>query len=66
MGLVEDELKQLKDVVSGLDSRIKTLEQRAIGSTPIADEVRMVLIGPPGAGMVLFPLAADFQATLCT
>lgn len=50
MGLVEDELKQLKDVVSGLESRIKRLEQRGTGSSPSTEEVRMILIGPPGAG----------------
>lgn len=52
MGFVEDELKQLKDVIGSLDSRIKNLEQRATGS-PVAvstEEIRMLLIGPPGAG----------------
>lgn len=52
MGFVEDELKQLKDVIGNLDSRIKSLEQRATGSVaPVStEEVRMLLIGPPGAG----------------
>ncbi|PNP41316.1 adenylate kinase 1 [Trichoderma gamsii] len=51
MGFVEDELKHLRDVISGLDSRIKQLEQRATGSTSIdAESLRMILIGPPGAG----------------
>ncbi|PHH61567.1 hypothetical protein CDD81_8148 [Ophiocordyceps australis] len=52
MGFVEDELLQLKDVVSNLDSRIKRLEQRATGSSSPAtsEELRMILIGPPGAG----------------
>ncbi|KAM4059291.1 adenylate kinase domain-containing protein [Hirsutella rhossiliensis] len=50
MGFVEDELKQLKDVISALDSRIKRLEQRATGSSPSTEEIRMILIGPPGAG----------------
>jgi adenylate kinase len=54
MGFVEDELKQLKDVIGNLDSRIKSLEQRATGSVaPVStEEVRMLLIGPPGAGML--------------
>ena len=54
MGFVEDELKQLKDVISNLDSRIKQLEQRATGSGPVTtQDIRMILIGPPGAGMLL-------------
>lgn len=50
MGLVEDELKQLKDVVGTLESRIKSLEQRATGTSTTTQELRMLLIGPPGAG----------------
>ncbi|KAI5456287.1 adenylate kinase-domain-containing protein [Mariannaea sp. PMI_226] len=50
MGFVEDELKQLKDVLGNLDARIKKLEQRATGSAPTTEEIRMILIGPPGAG----------------
>ena len=50
MGLVEDELKQLKDVVGTLESRIKRLEQRATGTSTTPQELRMLLIGPPGAG----------------
>ncbi|CAM1509266.1 Fc.00g030050.m01.CDS01 [Cosmosporella sp. VM-42] len=50
MGFVEDELKQLKDVLGNLDTRIKKLEQRATGSAPTTEEIRMILIGPPGAG----------------
>ncbi|KAM5345600.1 hypothetical protein ACJ41O_011461 [Fusarium nematophilum] len=50
MGFVEDELKQLKDVISTLDSRIKKLEARATGSPVSTEDIRMILIGPPGAG----------------
>lgn len=50
MGLVEDELKQLKSLVSNLESRIKNLESPGSGAGSTADEVRMILIGPPGAG----------------
>lgn len=50
MGFVEDELKQLKSVLSSLDTRIKTLEARATGSPVSTEEIRMILIGPPGAG----------------
>ena len=52
MGLIEDEVKRLTGVVEGLESRIKQLEQKSFGSSSkSADEVRMILIGPPGAGM---------------
>ncbi|KAH7320295.1 adenylate kinase cytosolic [Stachybotrys elegans] len=51
MGFVEDELKQLKDVISNLDSRIKRLEQSTSGAPSSANkDLRMILIGPPGAG----------------
>lgn len=52
MGFVEDELKQLKDVIGNLESRVKQLEGRAGGSSSsmTTDEIRMILVGPPGAG----------------
>lgn len=53
MGLVDDEVRRLSEVVNGLESRIKSLEERALGGAPTpttADELRMILIGPPGAG----------------
>ncbi|KHN99258.1 Adenylate kinase [Metarhizium album ARSEF 1941] len=50
MGFVEDELKQLNEVMGNLDSRIKQLEKRATGSSPSTEEIRMVIMGPPGAG----------------
>lgn len=53
MGFVEDELKRLNDVVDGLSSRVKQLEHRSTGSSSTAEEVRMILIGPPGAGSSL-------------
>jgi adenylate kinase len=51
MGIVEDELKQLKDIVSSLESRIKKLEAPGLGLSSSTEELRMILIGPPGAGM---------------
>lgn len=51
MGIVEDELNQLKGVVANLESRIKRLEERGTGSSPSTEELRMILIGPPGAGL---------------
>lgn len=52
MGLVEDEVQRLRDIVNGFESRIQKLEERALGApaSSTADEVRMILIGPPGAG----------------
>jgi adenylate kinase len=50
MGFIEDELKQLKDVISTIDTRIKKLESRATGGPVSTEEIRMILIGPPGAG----------------
>lgn len=50
MGFVEDELKQLKEVIGNLDSRIKQLEKRTTGSSPSTEEIRMIIMGPPGAG----------------
>ncbi|KAF4591519.1 adenylate kinase [Ophiocordyceps camponoti-floridani] len=46
----ENELKQLHNVITSLDKRIEQLEQRATGSSQSNEEVRMILIGPPGAG----------------
>lgn len=51
MGAVEEEVKRLHGFVSSLEARIKTLEERQFGSPKSAEEVRMILIGPPGAGM---------------
>ncbi|KIL89782.1 adenylate kinase 1 [Fusarium avenaceum] len=50
MGFIEDELKQLKDVISTIDTRIKKLESRATGGPVSTEDIRMILIGPPGAG----------------
>ena len=50
MGFIEDELKQLKDVISTIDTRIKKLEARATGGSVSTEEIRMILMGPPGAG----------------
>ncbi|RYO94799.1 hypothetical protein DL764_007777 [Monosporascus ibericus] len=53
MGVIDEEFKRLQDVVTGLEERVKRLEQRqsgdAVSRTP-ADALRMILIGPPGAG----------------
>lgn len=54
MGLVDDEVQRLRDLVHGFETRIKALEERALGgsgaSAKSTEEIRMLLIGPPGAG----------------
>lgn len=47
-----EELKYLKSLVDQLNEKIKSLEEKAKSSvTPTpAQQLRMILIGPPGAG----------------
>jgi adenylate kinase len=65
MGIVDDELKHLKDVVTGLESRIKRLEQRSTGTAPSTEEIRMILIGPPGAGTQMQPRVRLIAENTC-
>lgn len=51
MGIIDNEMKRLQDVVSGLEDRVRRLEQRQSGESN--ESVRMILMGPPGAGMLL-------------
>jgi len=50
-----DELEYLKDLVRQLNDKIHSLEQKAKSALPShatpAEQLRMILIGPPGAGM---------------
>ncbi|EJT79248.1 adenylate kinase 1 [Gaeumannomyces tritici R3-111a-1] len=52
MGAIEDQIKRLGSVIEVLDARVKKLEQSAglSAGSPTAQELRMILIGPPGAG----------------
>lgn len=51
MGIIEDEVKNLQAKLDGLETRIKTLESRQFGGPgTTAEQIRMILIGPPGAG----------------
>ncbi|KAF6821327.1 adenylate kinase [Colletotrichum sojae] len=52
MSLAEEAFKKLASTVENLESRIKALEDRAAGGSGklSTEEVRMILIGPPGAG----------------
>lgn len=52
----EGAVQELQDLVDKLTSRVKELEDRlqhvSVGTTHSASEgIRMVLMGPPGAGM---------------
>ncbi|KAI1438587.1 adenylate kinase-domain-containing protein [Xylaria sp. CBS 124048] len=50
MGAIDTEFKRLQDVVTSLEDRVKRLEQRQSGEPITAENVRMILMGPPGAG----------------
>ncbi len=52
MGVIDNEMKKLQDVVSGLEDRVRRLEQRQSGESITSESVRMILMGPPGAGML--------------
>jgi adenylate kinase len=52
----DDTVKALQDLVNKLESRVKQLEDKLThtqGGTKHTDQegVRMILMGPPGAGM---------------
>ncbi|KAI1354103.1 adenylate kinase-domain-containing protein [Xylaria sp. FL0043] len=50
MGAIDSEFKRLHDVVTSLEERVKRLEQRQSGQPLTTESIRMILIGPPGAG----------------
>ncbi|KAH8677692.1 adenylate kinase-domain-containing protein [Xylariales sp. PMI_506] len=50
MGIIDNEVQRLHDIVSALEKRVEKLEQRQTGESKTADTLRMILIGPPGAG----------------
>lgn len=50
MSPIDTEFKRLQDVVSGLEQRVKQLEQRQGGGSSVPESVRMIIMGPPGAG----------------
>jgi adenylate kinase len=53
MGYLDDEVKRLQGVIANLEGRVQALENRQFGDSQkkTAEEIRMILIGPPGAGM---------------
>ncbi|KAK3372768.1 adenylate kinase-domain-containing protein [Lasiosphaeria ovina] len=53
MGYLDDEVKRLQSIIDGIEGRVKALETRQSGGSPskaTSEEIRMILIGPPGAG----------------
>ena len=70
MAPIKDETVQnLKDLVAQLESRIRSLEFRLGGGGPKAvshaESMRMILMGPPGAG-VHAPTLSKEMLTLTT
>jgi adenylate kinase len=51
--ITQDTVDGLKDVISKLESRVADLEGRLHGgpSKSLAEQFRIILIGPPGAGI---------------
>lgn len=61
MGVIDNEFKRLQDVVTSLEDRVKRLEQRQSGGDAASsDSVRMILMGPPGAGTFFVQFSGDF------
>lgn len=52
MGYLDDEVKRLQGIISNIEGRVKALEERQFGGgqKKTTEEIRMILIGPPGAG----------------
>ena len=52
MGYLDDEVKRLQGIIANIEGRVQALEGRQVGGgqKKTAEEVRMILIGPPGAG----------------
>ena len=50
--ITDAQVDDLKDLVHKLEARVYSLERRLEGDKKpsIADSMRMILIGPPGAG----------------
>lgn len=58
MAPIKDEtVDNLKDLIHQLESRVHQLEAKLAGNVSKSDtteSMRMILIGPPGAGMLRF------------
>lgn len=55
--ITEEVVHGLKDKIEKLENRVQELEARLGGESKpksIAEQMRIVLMGPPGAGMVFY------------
>ncbi|KAK3321480.1 adenylate kinase-domain-containing protein [Cercophora scortea] len=52
MGYLDEEVKRLQGIIDTIEGRVRDLETKQFGSSSkkTTDEIRMLLIGPPGAG----------------
>jgi adenylate kinase len=52
MGHLDDEVKRLQGIIANIEGRVQALEGKQLGGSQkkTAEEIRMLLIGPPGAG----------------
>lgn len=60
MGYIDDEVKRLQGVIANLEGRVQALETKQFGPSSqkkTVEEVRAILIGPPGAGMLMMLLS---------
>lgn len=53
--ITDDVVSGLKDTIGKLEARVVELESRLTGNKPksVTEQIRVILMGPPGAGMVL-------------
>jgi adenylate kinase len=52
--ITEEVVHGLKDMIEKLETRVQELEGRLVGDSKpksVAEQMRIVLMGPPGAGM---------------
>jgi hypothetical protein len=60
--ITQETVDGLKDIIHKLESRVADLESRLTGndskSPSISEQVRIILMGPPGAGAWLFHSSA--------
>lgn len=54
--ITDDVVSGLKDTIGKLEARVIELESRLTGGSKpksVTEQIRVILMGPPGAGMVL-------------
>jgi adenylate kinase len=59
--ITDDVVSGLKDTIGKLEARVVELEGRLTGSKPksVTEQIRVILMGPPGAGMGIGTLQLD-------